>query len=42
MRLALSNNQITNADGTLNHKYFSIKKADYWDEVHDKALYRGL
>lgn len=43
MRLALSNEDIKNpGDGSLNHKYFLVKKGSYWSELNQKNLIKGL
>ncbi len=42
MRLALSNEDIKNPDGSLNHKYFLVKKGSYWSELNQKNLIKGI
>lgn len=34
MRLTLSNNEITDNEGNLNHQYFNVKKGFYWTPEH--------
>ena len=38
MRLALSDQHITAPEGNINHKYFLIKKGQYWTEEMQVSL----
>ena len=38
MRLALCDKQITTQEGGINHKYFLVKKGQYWSEDMQNAL----
>lgn len=42
MRLALSNKDMITEDGSINHKYFLVKKGTYWSSAHNEALMRGI
>lgn len=42
MRLTFSNKEMIDDDGSINHKYFLVKKGAYWSTKEDEALIRGL
>ena len=42
MRTALSGQQISKSDGTLNHQYFNAKKGFYWSENNNEELINGI
>ncbi|KAL4472034.1 hypothetical protein ABPG72_007083 [Tetrahymena utriculariae] len=42
MRKDLSNKDIFQEDGSLNHSYFLTKKGQYWTLLNQKALQRGI
>src|SRR4051794_3418962 len=42
MRLAFSNKDMVHDDGSINHKYFLVKRGAYWSPREDEALIRGL
>ena len=42
MRLTFSNKEMINEEGLINHKYFLVKKGNYWSLSHNEALMRGL
>ena len=42
MRKALCKNDICFADGSLNLKYFNVKKGHYWSKLETKALIEGV
>ena len=42
MRQALSNEDIINANGDINHEYFLVKKGSFWSDKNEKTLIRAL
>lgn len=42
MRKSLCNNQIIFDDGSLNLKYFNVKKGHYWSNVENEKLIQGV
>lgn len=42
MRSTLSNKDMITEDGSINHKYFLVKKGTYWNSSHNEALMRGI
>ena len=42
MRLTFSHKDMIKEDGSINHKYFLVKKGAYWSRREDEALIRGL
>lgn len=42
MRKALSNKNIILEDGSLNLKYFNVKKGHYWSQVENENLIKGV
>jgi len=42
MRKALCKNNICLEDGSLNLKYFNVKKGHYWSKVENDKLINGV
>ena len=42
MRKALCNDQICFSDGSLNLKYFNVKKGHYWSKKENEKLIAGV
>jgi hypothetical protein len=42
MRLTFATKDMIHDNGSINHKYFLVKKGIYWSSREDEALVRGI